>query len=68
MAPTGDQNPLKDSADSNQKLERYKKTNQTPKKSPKTLEVSPVWSPVLLAGKPPYGYTRVYNVGRSITV
>jgi hypothetical protein len=46
MAPTGDQNTVK--TWQTQKETQKVKTNQTPIKSPKTLEVSPVWSPVLL--------------------
>jgi hypothetical protein len=46
MAPIGDQNPLK--TQQTQKETEKLKANQTPIKSPKTLEVSPVWFPVLL--------------------
>jgi hypothetical protein len=51
MAPEGDQNPLKDSEDSTE-TRKVEKPIRHPK-SPKTLEASPVWSPVLLAGKTP---------------
>jgi hypothetical protein len=50
MSPTGDQNPLKDSTDSKETQKVHKPIKQ-PKTSPKTLEASLVWSPILLAGK-----------------
>ena len=64
IAPTGDQNPLK--TQQTQKETQKVKTNQTPIKSPKTLEDSSIWSLVLpLWEKNPMDYTRVQHVGIS---